>query len=375
MRLAALVIAAAALFAVPLAAQPAAQPAPDDAWPLYDKAAKRIREGDKLGKNSPATSSFGFNSYPPFSSRWEKLAKDAYEFNASAFEAVHQAAALKVAHWPVIHEGKEVRLTYLSDMRNIAGQVGDAAMYDHVHGRDRLALQRVADLLHVADLLDEPSDELIVQFQVAFGIRALVLTRLQVIATELDLTRERQQKDDAGGAQLVPVETVRSLIKQLFTLDDPTTRAKDLIEHEKAVDEKYEVPPDLEQLNRFLRLDQMERNLTAMSLACQIVRFDKGHWPASLDELVAELPAAPADAWGPMGYALVQHARPDGSHRPVVYSRYGVGETGTLFYPTGWPQFGYYNANGVKNAPVAGQFRDVSLWAPGNRPAGVQQLR
>src|SRR5207302_10023030 len=214
-----------------------------------------------------------------------------------------------------------------------------------------------------AGLLDESSDELIVEAYVAIGIRASAFLRLQVFGTELHLTREPPPKEDAG--QLVPVETIRSFIKQFFTLDDPTLRTKELIEHEKTLNDRYEIDDEsLERLNKNLRRDQMERNLTAMSLACQIIRFDKGHWPASLDELVTELPAPPADAWGKMGYALLRNARPDGSHRPVVYSRYGSDEGPTLAYPTGGPQFGYYNSGLFNNAdiPIPGQFRDVSLW-------------
>ena len=374
----------AALFAIPLAAQPAAAPpattpATADAWPFYDKAARRVRENWKLGKTCPTRSDIPFShSYPPFSALWDKTAKEACEVNASALEAVHQATAFKVAQWPVVHEekGKGVLLPYLGDMRMIANEVADAAMYDHVHGNDLAALQRIEDLLHLADLLDESSDVLGVQAHVAIGIRALAFERLQVIATELRLTREPPQKEDA--AQLIPVETVRSLIKQFFTLDDPTLRAKDLIEHEKVLYPNVELHPEtLERLNENLRRDQMERNLTAMALACQIVRFDKGHWPASLDELLPDLPAPPADAWGKMGYALIKNGRPDGSHRPVVYSRRGVGEGAALAYPSAEPKFCYYNYGSFGNTqiPIPGQFRDVSLWPPTNLPAGLKQLR
>ena len=68
-------------------------------------------------------SSFSFPGYPPFSEFWEKTAKDAYDFNASALQAVRHAAACKVARWPVIHEGKDVRLEYLGAMRNVIEKV------------------------------------------------------------------------------------------------------------------------------------------------------------------------------------------------------------------------------------------------------------
>jgi hypothetical protein len=247
-------------------------------------------------------------------------------------------------------------------------------MYEHVHGNEISAIHRMQDLLHIADLLDEPKDELIVQAMVAVGIRQLACARLQVIATELRITREAQ-KDDAG--ELIPVETVRALIKQLFTLEDPAERAKELDDHEKAVVKPQFGPEYLERTKLVLRRGQMEQNLTAMSLACQVIRFEKGRWPASLEEVICELPAAPKDAWGPQGYAKIKNGRPDGSHRPVVYSRYGIGERGLLFYPTGGPAYGYYNSGrfGGKDIPVEGQFRDVSLWDGGNLADGLKQFK
>jgi hypothetical protein len=210
---------------------------------------------------------------------------------------------------------------------------------------------------------------------IAAGIRHLACLRLQVIATQLDLTRDAQ-KD--GEDHLVAVETVRAMIKRLFTLDDPAERRKELLAHEKASTK----PDDLaaariEAQETVLRRMQMERNLTAMALVLQLIRFEKGRWPASLDEIVKELPAAPVDWWGPQGYVLIEHGRPDGLHRLLVYSRHNTSETGLLVYPTGEPQFGYYNSGtlGMKGAAVAGQFRDVSIWEPGNRPAGLQQLK
>src|SRR5437763_1035334 len=114
-------IITALIFAIPLAAEPATRTA-DDAWPLYDKAARRIHEGDKLGIYSPSSGDIAFADYHPFSALWEKTAKGSYDFNASALEAVHQATAFKAARWPVIHQERDILLPYLDDMRNIANE-------------------------------------------------------------------------------------------------------------------------------------------------------------------------------------------------------------------------------------------------------------
>jgi hypothetical protein len=167
MHLALLSIAASLVLTSPLPAQATAPFAvvgadDDDAWPLYDRAAQRVREGDKLGKYCPTRSPFmAFRSYPPLGAIWEGTAKDAYEFNASALDAVHRATALKTARWPVTHQGNEVQLKYLSEMRNVANEVLDGAMFEHVHGQDIAAIGRIQDVLHIADLLDQPADELL----------------------------------------------------------------------------------------------------------------------------------------------------------------------------------------------------------------------
>src|SRR4051812_22369972 len=88
-----------ALFSVPLAAQtatPATAPDPGDAWPFYEKAAERVAESLKVRKAGPTRADVAFGRYPPFGGVWEKTAKDAVEFNASALEAVHRASAFRV---------------------------------------------------------------------------------------------------------------------------------------------------------------------------------------------------------------------------------------------------------------------------------------
>jgi hypothetical protein len=105
-----------------------------------------------------------------------------------------------------------------------------------------------------------------------------------------------------------------------------------------------------------------------MSLACQLVRLERSRWPASLDEVVVQLPERPRDAWGPMGYALVERGPPDGADRPLVYSRCGAAAGAKLAYPAGEPKFAYYYASpedAERQTAPPGQFRDVSLWAPG----------
>ena len=116
----------------------------------------------------------------------------------------------------------------------------------------------------------------------------------------------------------------------------------------------------------------MERNFGAMTLACHIFRFEKSRWPASLDELLPYLPAAPKDAWGAMGYALVKGGLPDGSDRPLIYSHY-QSKDGMLYRIDG-PQYSLYQSDGTdrpaKEQQEGGQFRDLALWAPPRNKTG-----
>jgi hypothetical protein len=115
---------------------------------------------------------------------------------------------------------------------------------------------------------------------------------------------------------------------------------------------------------------QTERDLAAMSLAAHVYQYKFGRWPANLDELKTELPRVPVDPWGDgkqtLGYALVAHGLPDGSDRPLVYSRCWLKDG--LFFRTDEPHYSFYNSDGSK-LPIAqqkrgGQFRDVANWVP-----------
>jgi hypothetical protein len=96
-----------------------------------------------------------------------------------------------------------------------------------------------------------------------------------------------------------------------------------------------------------------------------------------LNDLTSYLPEIPIDPFGDgkqtIGYALIKRGLPDGSDRPLVYSR-GHMKDG-LFFRTDAPAYGYYIGDGshkpARNQKEGGQFRDVASWAPeaGTHPA------
>jgi hypothetical protein len=335
-------------------AAPASQSA-QDAWPLYSQAIHRVAQGDRQNIISPAASPLSYDDYPPYPPEWHRLEDASYAFNAPARALVREARSRTIANWPVLHlEGGKLDMSYLNGCRNLANEVGDAALYQHLHGDDAAAIESVRDMMHLADLLDGPTNTAIIQPLVALGARMVAANRLEVITSDVALT------NDAADAKKLQISTVKELIRRLFDDKDPEPRYADLLRSE-AVNGQL-ITKDRDRVLVQLRRGQMEYNLASMSLACHLFRFDKGRWAASLEELTTYLPAPPRDAWGPMGYALVQR-QPRNAERPLIYSH--CNSKDGLFYSTSEPQFSWDPGLGAgDNRKQGGQFRDVTLWAP-----------
>ena len=329
-----------------------------DAWPLYEKTVAHIKEGERLGKISPRASGLEYSGIPPYPAEWHRLAKEAYEFNADAFELTRKARARSAAHWPVVHKDGQILLPYLDSCRIIAIGLGDAAVYQHVLGNDAESIEYIRDVLHLAKLLDADPDELAIQMLFATGVRSTAMSCLNVILSDASLTA------DPVDHKHIQAGTLKDFIRLLFTNDDPSNHLSDVVLKDFA--DGGGKPDAINRFQRTLRREQMERNLTAMSLACHLYHFEKSHWPASLAELMNYLPAAPTDTWGPMKYALIKSGCPDGSDRPLVYSNAGAKEG--LFYRIDAPQYNFYpGANDNRpqgDQKQGGQFRDVVLWQP-----------
>ena len=336
-------------------AAPASSPAAD-AWPLYKQAIARIEEGHRSNIMSPAESGLVYNDYPPFPPQWHQMEKASYEFNAPAFALAHQARSRNVAHWPPLHgPDGQIAMGYLHGSRELANELADAALQQHINGDDAAAVESLRDLLHLADLLDSPDPTSIVQTLVAVGVRMIAMNRLEVITAGIALS------DDPKEAKKLRVDSAKDLIRRLFDVQDPAPRYAGLLGREMAAGQWTTAERDrfILQLHRA----QMERNLAAMSLACHLFRFDKHRWPATIADVIVRLPAPPRDHWGLMGYALVQSDLPGQPQRPLVYSH--CDSQDGLFHPTDEPQYSWYPGFGTgSHRKHGGQFRDVSLWAP-----------
>ena len=345
-------------------AAPASQPA-QDAWPLYAQAIQRIDEGDKAKIWSPAASPLAYAEYPPYPAEWTRLETASYAYNAPARALVREARSRTIANWPALHlQGGKLDVSYLHGCRNLTNEVGDAALFQHLHNDDAEAMESLRDVMHLADLLDSPKTTDLVEPLVAVGVRMAVAYRLDVITSDVSLT------NDPADTKKLQISTAKALIRQLYDDKDPQPRYADLLRREEAG-----AKIDTTQKERFLtqlRRGQMEFNLAAMSLACHLFQFDKHRWPASIEEVTAYLPEAPKDAWGPMGYVVVKR-QPGNVERPLVYSH--ANSQDGLFYPTSEPQYSWdpgFRSGAIRKQ--GGQFRDVTLWAPAHpNPAPTTQ--
>jgi len=107
-----------------------------------------------------------------------------------------------------------------------------------------------------------------------------------------------------------------------------------------------------------------ERRLTAMGLACQMYRAEKGKWPAKLDDLrpdfVAEVAKDPFHADGrQIGYRVIKGGLPGGGDRPVLYFDPGGPDVGVK------AQAMYYwisNPPGSHFAWPVRQYRDLARY-------------
>ena len=105
----------------------------------------------------PSSSNLLFPSVPPlFPPAWMAMAGPAAAANAPAFALVRQARARPDADWHVV-PGKpllQTLLPHLNDSRELANELADAALVSHLRGDDAEAVERVRDLLAMADAVD-----------------------------------------------------------------------------------------------------------------------------------------------------------------------------------------------------------------------------
>jgi hypothetical protein len=335
-----------------------------DAAVLYNQASSLIDDNRKQNIESPAASNSVFREYPPFGDEWTQMEKANYEASGDIRALVRQATAINHAAWPVRNPANH-NFSYLNNCRGVANNIGDGALYQSLVLPDQpVAFNSIGDLLHLSDLLKNQPGENLIRLLVGDGIQAMAMYRLMVITSDVPLTNDPARTHD------LPVASAEAWVTRL--LNQPTAQAEfdQVMKGEPAGSATNPIlQPSLKMVMETIRRSQAERDFAAMSLAAHVYKFKEGRWPASIAELATELPALPLDSWGDgkqtLGYLLVKGGMPDGSDRPLVYSRSDA--TDGLFFRTDIPRYFYYNRGGP-TLPAAlrklgGQFRDVAHWA------------
>ena len=162
---------------------------------------------------SPSSSSQSFTGHPPFPPAWEQMTRKAIEADAGALSLLRQARGFGETNWAFAdHNGA----------RALANILVDAALYAHVHGDDSEAVERILDIRHLAQSLDESASW--INHLVAMAIESLANERLEILATEL-----RFDSDKRAASSPTPTtrpasrNAVAALIDNL--LDEPASRA------------------------------------------------------------------------------------------------------------------------------------------------------
>ena len=172
----------------------------------------------------------------------------------------------------------------------------------------------------------------------------------------------------------------RELIGELLQEADAKAAVNEVLQAEGSVVNpitKSSIDRCIETYNRI----NAERGLAAMSLACHLYRFDNGDWPKSLDDLRTYMPGMPIDPWGDgtqtLGYVLIKRGLPDGSDRPLVYSRAAMKDG--LFYRNDWPNYSWYFGDGShRPGAIKNKADNSATWPDGlrrkeERPAATTQ--
>ncbi|HEX4793776.1 MAG TPA: hypothetical protein VH370_08295 [Humisphaera sp.] len=170
---------------------------------------------------TPSSSSMSYAGYPPFPQAWHDAANQAVAANQQTLQLARKAQAYAQADWGHGHAAHRAQWPMraspnLNGLRYLANLLGDAALLAHEQGNDLEAIERIRDLLHEADAIDNHSIS-IINHLTGYGIEALAVDRLEVIApdlrvdTELGATPAPSPKGSPAAAA-----TIREMIHELL---------------------------------------------------------------------------------------------------------------------------------------------------------------
>jgi hypothetical protein len=332
----------------------------ENAGALYVQAMEAAEQTNSTSY-PPSSSNLRYDHYPPFSAEWHRLESSDFQTNAPARKLVREARLLGHLDWSALRLPNGP-IQYLNPSRGLCNILGDAAVWQHEQGDDAGAIETIRDMWGLADAVEamEPKAECLLT---GVAIRDWSLLNLNIVVSGVSLTSE------PGNTRSEQLADAHRLIEELMKHADAKTEAAEF-RRKYAADmagQPARLAADI--VDILIRVDT-ERDLAAMSLACHVYRQRTGRWPATLEDLQTIVPRLPIDPFGDgrqsLGYALIKSGLPDGSDRPLVYSRESA--AGTLFFRVDRPEYEAYLAEQAQSPfnprRPSGQFRDVASWSP-----------
>ena len=176
-----------------------------NAWVLETQAMAAI----VAGADSPRSSSLEYRDYPPYPQQWIKMAQSSEQANLPAFAMARQARQRNEVQIRrnLTSPVSLVLLPYLNDTRHLANLLSDGAVWAHLQGDDAEAVERIADVLHLARSVHH--DDFVVSQLVAMGIDMLTCKSTHIIAPGLRF-------DTRSSTRPATLQKVRQLIDQLL---------------------------------------------------------------------------------------------------------------------------------------------------------------
>jgi hypothetical protein len=284
-------------------------------------------------------------------------------------DIVHQARLIDRADWPADDPN------YLRNLARVRNEIGNAIYFADYKGNHAGAIELLFDQLHIYDLMCEAPTK--GDWRRTFVSRASisrVVYPLALLVTADTLT------NDPADHQNIQIATARKLIDVLLSQRDPDAELTEIYRGEGA-SFPHRPPDEDATMIRDLKRANAEQSMAAMAVAIQLFKHDKGRWPMSAVELMPDyLAKLPIDPWGDgkvsLGYVNIKSGLPDGTNRPMVYSREDSKDG--LFFLAHNPSYKSYVGDAsqmpLEQQKHGGQFRDIVRWEPTENLFGPSTL-
>lgn len=177
--------------------------------------------------DSPRSSSMQYPSYPPYGKSWEAMAEASEKAHAATFSSIRGARS-----FPQAQIRSEFTIASImtfggfNRLRDLANHVVDGAEYQHLHGNEAEAIERLLDALHIAKAMR--SDPTLISQLVAVGLDSQACAGVGHVAPAVRI-------DAAGAGGAATPAQIRKLIDVLLDDEELHRAMRDTIEAERTV--------------------------------------------------------------------------------------------------------------------------------------------